>query len=449
MAKLSLFTRSLTGWLLFSTLVFATLALGANRPVSWTLLSLAVLILFGVTLLIDLFQRSPRVFRRLWLPALLFLAVLIWGVLQSLPGLLPEAWIHPVWQLAPDAPGRVSADPMRGWHILMRLSCYALVFWMAVRCAEDGDRALRYTKAFALFSTALAGFGLYAAITGTNPILGPLATDNVSASFVNRNNYATFASFGLVTCIALLLRSAALHQGGGRNAIAGLLRGIVAGGWVWIIGVTLCGGAIMLSQSRGGAAAAVVGVLALLSTQRAKGSVAGIGPVLILGGVVLAVFLSGATGTVNRFVTTSDEGGRFAVFPAVIEGIADRPLLGHGIGSFHTAFRKYVPVEAASGEWDMAHNSYLENAFELGLPAAGVLYLALAIIGWRLLRGVQQRQRNRTAVSIALACFLLAGFHALFDFSLQMPALAAFFAWLLGIGYAQSFPSAILKEGPS
>ena len=49
---------------------------------------------------------------------------------------------------------------------------------------------------------------------------------------------------------------------------------------------------------------------------------------------------------------------------------------------------------------------------------------------------------------MALACFILAAFHAMFDFSLQMPALAAFFAWLMGIGYAQSFPSAEVKGTP-
>jgi hypothetical protein len=51
-------------------------------------------------------------------------------------------------------------------------------------------------------------------------------------------------------------------------------------------------------------------------------------------------------------------------------------------------------------------------------------------------------------VSISLACFLLAAFHALFDFSLQMPALAGVFAWLLGLGVAQSWRSSDLGSGP-
>ncbi len=441
--------RSLIGWAVFAVLIVATLALGANRPVSWTLMSMAVTGLFALTLLLDAVQKPPRAFARLWLPALLFLAALFWGVLQTLPGLLPAGWAHPVWQFAPEgAAPRVSADPVQGLHILMRLSAYAMVFWIALRCHEDKEVALRSLKLFALFSMALAGFGLYAAASGENPILGNLADRNVSASFVNRNSYATFAGFGLVTSIALLLRASDQAQGRKDGALGGFLRGLVSGGWVWLAGVTLCGGAIMLSLSRGGALAALIGVLALLSIRRQRGTNAAIGPGLIIGAVVLAVFVSGSTGTLNRVVTTSDENGRFAVFPAVVEAIAERPLLGHGIGSFESAFRAHVPIEAASGEWDMAHNSYLENIFELGIPAAIVFYLALLAIGVQLFRGIRDRQRNRTAPAIALACVFLAGFHALFDFSLQMPALAAFFAWILGIGYAQSFPSAALKEGP-
>ncbi|WP_430450424.1 O-antigen ligase family protein [Rhodophyticola sp.] len=448
MQKAILQAQALIGWALLVVLMVATLALGANRPVSWTLMAMAVMGLFAILLLFDLLQRRPPVFNQIWLPAILFMAVLLWGTVQISPSLLPASWFHPVWQLVPDSPGRVAADPAQGLHMLMRLASYAMVFWISMRVSADKDLALRYLRAFAVFSMALAGFGIYAAVTGNNPILGDLGNSNVSASFVNRNNYATFAGFGLVTCLALLLRAASHGQTGRSNAMAGMLQGMISGGWIWLAGVTLTGGALMLSLSRGGAAAAIVGVLVLLATRVQRGNRASWVPVVIVGVIVGAVFLSAATGTMNRVVTTSDEAGRFAVFPAIVQAIADRPLLGHGLGGFQTAFRASVPAEAAMGEWDMAHNSYLENAFELGLPAALVFYAALALIGWRLWRGVRDRRQNRTPVSISLACFLLAAFHALFDFSLQMPALAGVFAWLLGLGVAQSWRSSDLGSGP-
>jgi O-antigen ligase len=444
-AKIVSATRLLTGWLLFAILMGAVLALGANRPVSWTLMSMAVLVLFCITLVLDMLQKRPAALDMLWVPALLYAGVLVWAALQLAPGVLPAAWAHPVWALVPDMPGTVSADPTQGQHVLMRLACYGMIFWMAVRSAETPRAAHAFLRAFAVFSMLLAAYGLYAFNTGRNPLLGALASDSLSASFVNRNNYATFAGFGLVACLALLLRASGSWERRRRKALVGVLEGLFAGGWVWVLGILLCGGAVMLTQSRAGAVAALVGVLALLTTLRLRGGRAAVGPVLIFGGIVALVLISASSGTVSRMMVTSDEAGRFAVYPLVWEAALQRPLLGHGLGAFEDVFRAFVPVEAAVGAWDKAHNSYLENLFELGLPAALALYLALFLVGWRLLRGLLQRKRDRAPVAVAFACFLLAGFHAFFDFSLQMPGLAGFFAWLIGIGYVQSFSSAQLS----
>lgn len=438
--------RLLVGWTIFALLMGMTLALGANRPVSWTFLALAVMALFLVSLVLDAIEKQPRAFNRIWLPAILYLGFLLWGVIQILPGMLPAAWTHPVWGFAPDQPGRISADPAQGVHILMRLASYAMVFWIALRCGRDKETVLRYFKGFALFSAALAAFGIYAYGKGENPIVGELATNVVSASFAGRNAYATFAGFGLIVNLALLLRAASWAQEGRKSILAGGIEAITSGGWIWVAGITLCAGALLLSQSRGGAGAAIIGVLILLSTQRVRGEKASLGPALIVGAILLLIFVAGSTGTIDRLLTDSEENGRFAVYPAVVAAISERPLLGNGLGAFHTVFRAWVPLESAWGEWDMAHNSYLENIFELGLPAALALYAALGLIGLRLFQGVRTRRRNRAPVAIAFACFMLAGFHALFDFSLQMPAIAAFFAWILGLGYAQSFPATDLKE---
>jgi O-antigen ligase len=132
---------------------------------------------------------------------------------------------------------------------------------------------------------------------------------------------------------------------------------------------------------------------------------------------------------------------RFAVYGLVVEAIADRPLAGFGIGSFEDSFRQYLTADQAAAEWDMAHNSYLENLFELGLIGAVLFYGALLWIAAVVTRGVLTRRRNRVFACCAFACLVGAGFHAIFDFSLQMPATAALFAAILAIGWSQSFPS--------
>ncbi|MEE4188158.1 MAG: hypothetical protein V2I76_06890, partial [Roseobacter sp.] len=56
------------------------------------------------------------------------------------------------------------------------------------------------------------------------------------------------------------------------------------------------------------------------------------------------------------------------------------------------------------------------------------------------------RRKNRAFSCFALGCVGIAALHSVFDFSLQMPAVAALFAAALGLGYAQSFTNAEIKK---
>lgn len=498
--------QSAVAWSLPFFLAIFVLFEGGNQPLAWTLAAAAIILLFFMQVIIDSVSVRASGLNRLWLPALLYLLVLGWGVAQRAPE-MPSAWAHPVWSFsvpetigfdesegqsetpqvadglleggdasenrAPDeteaespvgfaagsplSPDRsdglsfptqlsqhvekkpvISADPEQGRHVLLRLLTYAMVFWIAVRSAQDAKRAGALVRALALFSTGLALFGVYAVISGSNPLLGDAASGVVSASFVNRNNYATFAIFGALANLAAFMTAARKAEQGRANPVLGFIEGFFSGSWIWILGFIVCAGAMLMTQSRAGAAAAAVGVVVFLLACRSRGSVASFGPVVMVGFVGAVLAVTGSTGVLERFLNQSAD-ARFAIYPRVVEAIGDRTYLGHGFGSFHDAFRPYVPLESAAGAWDMAHNSYLENAFEFGVPAAILFYLALLLIGLRLLRGIQQRRRSRNILAFAFACFCVAAFHALFDFSLQMPALAAIFAWILGIGYAQSF----------
>ena len=76
---------------------------------------------------------------------------------------------------------------------------------------------------------------------------------------------------------------------------------------------------------------------------------------------------------------------------------------------------------------------------ELGVIAAFVFYAVLAFILWRIFQGTRTR-RNAVAIpAFALAVGSIGALHSFVDFSLQMPATAALFSFILGLGYAQSF----------
>lgn len=448
------------GWIALALVLTASLALGGNRPASWLLLSvglLGLLVLQGALSLARGPRRLPT--ERLLAPALLYAAACGWGLLQVIPGLLPAAWMHPSWDnlallgLPPWGGPTVSADPTAGYHALMRLTAYAAAFWLAAIAAADGERARAMIRAIAVFSGALAAYGVWARAAGQNPILGPELTANVvQASFVNRNHYATYAAFGALANLAAL----SFSVGGGaadatahrRQAAREALRGFFRGGWIYALGALLCIGAVALTQSRAGAASAVFGlVVAILAFARGGGrqgkALAAI--LLILLGFAA---MSLSAGLFERALATSKESARFLVYPEIWAMILERPWLGHGLGAFHETFRAAVPFAAAVGEWDYAHNTWLELLFELGLPACGALFAALALIGLRLIRGARERRRNRWPACLALGAAATAGLHGLFDFSLQMPAAAALFAVLLGIGWAQSHPTRPASGGP-
>jgi len=141
---------------------------------------------------------------------------------------------------------------------------------------------------------------------------------------------------------------------------------------------------------------------------------------------------------INRTDITAEE--RVAVYANISRAIGDDPALGFGYGTFADSFRLYDQNESGV-HYDRAHNTWLENAFELGIPAALALYAAIAGVALTCWRGVRHRHRDWVYPALGVAASLLVGIHALFDFSLQIPAVALLYAFILGIACAQSTSS--------
>ena len=179
----------------------------------------------------------------MWLAALLYAVVVAWAFIQITPG-LPGTWAHPFWSLVPDAEPLISADPGQGRHMIMRLLTYGMIFWIMVRTCVSGRRAAWMLRAIALWSTGLAVYGIYAYTTGVNPILGELLTrDVLQASFVNRNNYATYAVFGALANIAAYLDSASgadRETDDWRGFLRDILERFFGGSWIYAVGALIC-----------------------------------------------------------------------------------------------------------------------------------------------------------------------------------------------------------------
>jgi O-antigen ligase len=145
--------------------------------------------------------------------------------------------------------------------------------------------------------------------------------------------------------------------------------------------------------------------------------------------------------TAGRLLETDlAEEGRPAVFKLTFAAIEGAPLTGHGLGGFLNAFALYRDGTVI-GTYDKAHSDYLELAFDLGIPAALLFTAVFVAVLWRVRRGWQARSNQRYVQAIALAVSLQVFLHALVDFSLQIPAVAALFTLLLAAAYARSFPA--------
>jgi len=450
--------QGFVGWTALFLVLVSVLPNGANMHVAWLGLVLATLVLFGAQMALDLSDLGrSRYVRPLWLPALLYGGVMAWAAFQLSPFAPPE-WIAQSWHSV-DAEGRIAVDPSHGRHLLARLIAYALIFWIALRAAADDARAAAFVRVTAVWSTLVASYGLVTSGIGYDWLAGTEARGALSATFVNRNSYATYAAFGLLANLAAVWLILAEGDGFGttrRQRLRAWLEALTSWGWVYLTGAALVAAALMLTVSRGGIASAAVGVavfaLLLRKGDRRGEDAGGRLAWAPLAAVVVAIggyaALTGLDALLQRVSGLSDEQARFVAFAELGEAIAEEPFIGQGLGGFQDAFRAHIPPSLAQAEWDLAHSSYLENAYELGIPAATAFFLAIALVLWRLWRGTRVRRSNRGVPAFALSVGVVGALHATVDFSLQMPAVAALFAFCLGIGWAQSFPRGKRRDGP-
>lgn len=202
--------------------------------------------------------------------------------------------------------------------------------------------------------------------------------------------------------------------------------------------------ALLLTASRGGTLSTLFGLVvlmfALLRTRSLPGrQVVALSIALLVTGI--AIFsLSGDDVAGRLELTESSGGGRTPVYALVIRAIGDSPLLGTGYGSFADVFPLHRDETiSGTGFWRRAHSTYLENTLELGIPAAVALFASIGTCAGYCWVGIRRRRRDRIYPAIGVAATALVAAHSTVDFSLQIPAVAVSYAFLLGLGCAQSF----------
>jgi O-antigen ligase len=428
--------------LLLAVVLLAPLPLGSNRPLPASALAAAVgvlLCMWGVGLLVAQ-ARATVPLRPFWPALVLFSLAAAWAAVQAVP--FTPAWLHhPYWSEArevlgaPDA-GAVSVNPGATWNRLMGLLAYGGIFWLALHLSSARARQVLF---------ALAAGGLLYAAYGLFDFFGSNA-GIVTSTFVNRNSYATYAGMTMFCGLGLVLHeltAQARHRASLRRLAVDALARLDA---ILAIGVITClvaGTALLLTQSRGAFVALCAALVAFVWASRRMAFVSSRAflkatAVCSVGLVFGIVGLAGEA-TLGRFTDAEVHAlNRLAYYRTTWEAIWDRPLLGTGYGTYADAFRAYNHPGTGTYLLDKAHNTYLQIIMELGWPAAAALYSGLALLVFRCLQGRLQHGRRAVYPAVLASCSVLVAVHSLVDFSLEMPANAATYALLLGLGCAQS-----------
>lgn len=430
-------------WLTLALVCGSALVLGGNRPPGWLLIFAGAMALLILQMLLDLSSKAAvRDFRRLWPAILLWLGVVLWALVQAGPAPI-KAWAHPSWADAGIMSGSISADPEATYHGALRLLSYAALFWIAVASARNAGRALTMLQVLALWSVVLAMFGIIGFLADWNPFLEEgVKPSGVTASFRGPNAYAVYAGMGLLCCLCLILLDLTQRIQGQMSAktfARDLMESMFHGAWILWFGLAIIAAAAFYTASRAGFLSAMAGFLVLITCAFGAGQ-GRLRLVLALAfALPIGIVMLGANRLGKDLIETDlKDALRPEIYAQTIEAISASPWLGYGLGSYREAFRAFMSPDVSRLEFDFAHNSYLENAFELGIPAAMALYLAVGWIAVQIWWGVAIRRRWRAVPAMGIAVLAMGSLHALVDFSLQMPAGAALAAILLGISWGQS-----------
>lgn len=441
---------------LLALLVLAPLPFGSNRPWAWSLIAIGVaitLVIWAVGV-----ARTPGAIRIPWkrhMPATAaFLLAIGWFFLQA-SGLTPSAWDHPLWAEAEAALGRdiggaISLNPNASFDGAMRLLTYGAVFWLALHFCRSRRRTKQLLWAIVISGTAYSAYGLVVQFSGSNTILwfDKWAYENVvTATFVNRNNFATYAALVIVAAFGLLTRKAdeaAVLGIANRAGIAHILDSLGPQVFALLIALFITGTALLLTASRGGIVSAAIGILVFLAglvlykRRRIRRTIVFSG-IVILGGLVLLSF-SGRE-VVTRLQQSSDDlSGRGQVWETTRQAISEQPWLGTGLGTFpDVAIRmrdKDLPPQASA--FLRAHNGYLEMILEGGIIGFALITAALVwLTGW-CIYGILMRHEDGIFPCVGLAATGVVAAHAYVDFSLQIPAVAMIYVAILATGCAQA-----------
>ena len=221
-----------------------------------------------------------------------------------------------------------------------------------------------------------------------------------------------------------------------RQLLAAVLIGLTA--VVTVLAASRTGwGALALALALTGALWVVLAARSGSVRERISARWAHRGTRIAVGGAVVGVLIGliVVAPVISDRLMNSGTGGRGQYFTVALRMFADRPLLGHGPGTWAVERVSYTQPGELDYYIPHAHDIYLQTLAELGLVGAILGLLALAPLAWLVWRalGSDAAETRRWAWGAVFVLLFLAFFNVL-DFQMNVPAVfvlgAVPIAWL-------------------
>ncbi|WP_417796295.1 O-antigen ligase family protein [Terasakiella pusilla] len=421
-------------------------------------------LLVGLILLIDALciskeEKIEKAFLKRVFPLLVIFTLLsAWMIFQTISLSQSSPLSNPLWAetqkiLGLSTPNSISLNPADTQQSLVLFLLYGSTFWLSARFSRRSKEAKIILKAFMFASALYATYGLFTYFLNLKSILwfDKWAYHNdVTSTFINRNTYATYAGLGVIVSLTVLFNTIGkqLHNRLSRkDLIRILVDNVTHQSWLPSLALLLNTTALLQSHSRGGflslLPALIFLIFGLVRIQLLPPKLLIIFFAIIASGGLFAMSMSSDL-TVKRLSTTTFESAlRDDVYLMTIKAIQENPLLGSGAGTFEEAFKahKNNDTRLSYHNWDKAHNVYLEIAMENGLIATAIILVLFLLIFQRNTHALFNRKRRQIFPLGSATCLILVAGHSLIDFSMQIPGFTVSFLLLIGLGWAQSWPS--------
>jgi O-antigen ligase len=337
----------------------------------------------------------------------------------------------------------LSIDPAHSRNAMAIVGLAAMGFTAGAYIATSRRRVRRAVMVLLGLVCFEAVYGLVEELSGRQQILWiPVSGDFARGTFFNRNHYAALLALYLPLAVGWCFHRVSTTAGRARCGLplspAELLSGRRAL-WLLLPPVIVLG--IIQSQSRGGFAAMVLG-LVLMAGLTLRSRVARSASWLALPLVVL-LFAYALTSeyqlVFDRFgglVRDGGLGGRAAIWQAGLPIVRDYPLFGVGLGNFPRIYMQYAAVDTANYPYQ-AHNEWLEGLIVLGMVGMVIVVVAVAAFFVAAYLHARAAGRDRTWLLGAWCGLVALAFHCFGEFNLHIPAIALSAALLAGmlVGY--------------